>query len=89
MAKNEFLRGKPTDGSGEKALSFAFKAITFIIILAGVQAGAQKFAYSVNHNFGWAGKHSFIIHIFNNDYKIYSFWKMFYWALAYWKRTEI
>ncbi|MDR1389523.1 MAG: type IV secretory system conjugative DNA transfer family protein [Treponema sp.] len=87
--KNEFLRGKPADASGEQLLSFVFKIITLGIIFIGLQAAAQKFAASVRYDTGWAGTPAYIFHIGEREFRIYPFWKLFYWTLMYYKRTVI
>ena len=87
--KNEFLRGKPTDASGEQLLSFVFKVVTLLIIFIGIQVGAQKFARSVEYDPGWAGNPAFSFQFLGKERRIYSFWKMFTWPLMYYKRTAI
>jgi hypothetical protein len=89
MSENEFLRGKPTDVSGEQALSFLFKIITLFIITCGLQAAAQKFAFSVGYESGWIGRPSGVVHIFKRDVPVYPFWNLFIWTLKFYKRTEI
>ena len=89
MSTNEFLRGKPADAAGEQRLSFLFKIIAMVIIVAGLQAAAQKFAYSVNYDSGWAGKPAGIFKLYTYQIPVYPFWKMFYWPLVFWKRQEI
>jgi len=86
---NEFLRGKPTDASGEQLLSFAFKAITFAIIIIGLQVAAQHFAKSVSYDPGWVGKPSYLFTLFGSEVKAYPFWKLFYWTLIHYKRTAV
>ncbi|MDR2509483.1 MAG: type IV secretory system conjugative DNA transfer family protein [Spirochaetaceae bacterium] len=85
MSGNEFLRGKPTDVSGEQALSFLFKIITLLIIICGLQAAAQKFAFSVRYEVGLVGRPEGIIH----NTPVYPFWNLFIWTLKLYKRTEI
>jgi len=87
--KNEFLRGKPTDTSGEQLLSFVFKVIAVGIIIIGLQVSAQKFARLVNYDPGWAGQPVHVLTFFHGGIRIYPFWRMFYWTLMYFKRTAI
>ena len=87
--KNEFLRGKPTDASGEQLLSVVFKLVTFAIIYAGLQLAAQRFARSVGYEPGWVGSPAFSFKFAGAERKVYSFWKMFYWTLLYYKRLDI
>ncbi|MDR2767334.1 MAG: type IV secretory system conjugative DNA transfer family protein [Treponema sp.] len=87
--KNEFLRGKPADASGEQLLSLVFKIVTLAIIVIGLQIAVQKFASGVNHDTGWAGRPAHVIRVSGKEYRVYSFWKLFYWTLMYYKRTEI
>jgi type IV secretion system protein VirD4 len=86
---NEFLRGKPANASGEQLLRFVFKVITIALIMAGLQAGAQRFAQIVDHDPGWAGNPAFTLQFAGKKRRVYSFWKMFYWPLMYYKRTAI
>ena len=85
MSENEFLRGKPTDVSGEQALSFLFKIITLLIITCGLQAAAQKFALGVGYEPGWIGEPAAFI----RRTPVYPFWNLFVWTLKFYKRTEI
>jgi type IV secretion system protein VirD4 len=87
--KNEFLRGKPTDASGEQLLSFVFKIITLAIITIGIQLGVQSFARSVRYDPEWVGNPAQVFHLFGREYRIYPTWKIFYWTLMYYKRTAI
>jgi hypothetical protein len=87
--KNEFLRGKPADASGEQLLSFAFKATAFFIILAGLQAAAQKFASLVAYDPGWVGQAAHTVTLFNRDIALYPFWRLFSWTLMSYRRTDV
>ena len=87
--KNEFLRGKPTDASGEQLLSFVFKAITLGIIFIGLHLGVQKFAKLVAYDPVWCGEPSFSLKLFGSDVPVYPFYRLFYWPLLYFKRTAI
>jgi type IV secretion system protein VirD4 len=89
LSANEFLRGKPTDVSGEQVLSFIFKMITLFVITCGLQAAAQKFAASVGYESGWIGRPAGVIQIFKRDVPVYPFWNLFIWTLKFYKRTEI
>ena len=89
MGDNEFLRGKPADVKGEQFLSLVFKVITFAIIIIGIQASAQKFAFSVNYDPGWVGQPEKIVNIFNREVPFYPFWRLFYWTLMNYKQTAI
>jgi type IV secretion system protein VirD4 len=86
---NEFLRSKPTDASGEQLLSFVFKIITMLIIFIGLQIAVQRFAASVKYDPGWVGQPAHVIRLFGEERRIYSFWKLFYWTLMFYKRTAI
>jgi len=87
--KNEFLRGKPTDASGEQLLSFIFKIVTLGIIFIGLQLAAQKFAKSVSYDSGWCGNPVKSFTLFDHEVLLYPFYRMFYWTLIYYKRTVI
>ena len=86
---NEFLRGKPTDVSGEQALSFLFKIVTILIIVIGLQIGAQKFAKLASYDPAWAGNPVYTVKLFGRDRPVYPFYRMFYWPLKYYKKTTI
>jgi type IV secretion system protein VirD4 len=89
MAKNEFLREKPADASGEQFVRFIFKAVTLAIIAAGIWLSTQRFAQLVNYDASWVGEPSKVIAIGGKEYALYPFLKIFYWTLAYYKKTEI
>ena len=89
MGKNEFLRGKPVDVSGEQLLSFIFKAVTLLICFTGIWAATQRFAASVGYDAGWVGEPSRAIRFHGREYVFYPFWKILYWTLVYFRRVEI
>lgn len=86
---NEFLRGKPTDARGEQLLSFIFKLVTFAIILAGFCISTQLFCRSVDYEPGWVGYPLFKLRLASASVPLYNPFKIFYWILIYYKRTEI
>jgi type IV secretion system protein VirD4 len=89
MDKNEFLRGKPVDASGEQRLSFIFKILTFAIIIIGAQIATQYFCSLLRYEAGWVGSPDYVFRAAGREFRVYLFYKIFYWALTYIKRTEI
>jgi type IV secretion system protein VirD4 len=87
--KNEFLREKPAGVSGEQRLSFLFKMITIVIIFIGIQAAVQSFARGVGYDPRWVGEPAQLVTVGGKQIRIYSFWKLFYWTLMYYKRLDI
>jgi len=89
MKENEFIRGKPTDVSGEQGLSFVFKLVTFLIIAGGLQATAQIFAYSVAYDPGWVGYPVYVFNFLGKQLPFYPFWYILIWTLMHIKQTQI
>jgi type IV secretion system protein VirD4 len=89
VSKNEFLRGKPVDTSGEQRLRLLFKIITIFIIAGGIWAGTQYFCALVNYDPGWAGSPFYTIRLGNFTYPLYKPYLIFYWCLIYYKRPEM
>jgi type IV secretion system protein VirD4 len=87
--RNEFVRGKPADVSGEQLLSFIFKGVTILIIFIGIQAAAQRFASGAGYDPAWVGEPAHEFTLLGKHVRVYSFWKIFYWTLLYYKRFEI
>ncbi|MDR1909496.1 MAG: type IV secretory system conjugative DNA transfer family protein [Spirochaetaceae bacterium] len=89
MSKNEFLRGKPVDTTGEQLLSLLFKLTTFLIIIAGFWASTQRFCALVNYEPGWVGAPFSVLRFGNVSYPLYKPYLIFYWCLVYYKRLDI
>jgi type IV secretion system protein VirD4 len=89
MSKNEFLRGKPVDTSGEQLLSLTFKVITLLICFTGVWISTQRFCRLVNYDPGWVGEPFFTIPLGKTGLPLYKPYLIFYWCLVYYKRLEI
>jgi type IV secretion system protein VirD4 len=89
MEKNEFLRGKPRGAGSEQLLSLVFKAVTLAIIFFGFWAATQKFCASVNYDPGWVGQPFYSLRIGKTALPLYRPLMIFYWMLAYFRRTEI
>ncbi|MDR0730417.1 MAG: type IV secretory system conjugative DNA transfer family protein [Treponema sp.] len=89
MSKNEFLRGKPVDTSGERLLSLVFKVITLLICFTGVWISTQRFCYLVNYDPGWVGEPFLTIPLGKTGLPLYNPLRIFYWCLVYYKRLEI
>jgi len=89
--KNEFLRGKPKDAKDEQAFNFWIKVFTFFVIFIGIWIGTQRFCYLVGYDPGWVGYPFHVIRLFNDKFvlPLYNPFLIFYWALMYFKRTEI
>ena len=87
--KNEFLRGKPRDVRGEQLISLLFRIITIVIILIGFWISTQKFCSLVRYEPGWVGRPFFILRLGTFTLPLYRPYLIFYWALIYFKRTEI
>jgi type IV secretion system protein VirD4 len=89
VSKNEFLRGKPVDTSGERLLSLVFKVITLLICFTGVWISTQRFCYLVNYDPGWVGEPFLTIPLGKTGLPLYNPLRIFYWCLVYYKRLEI
>ena len=87
--KNEFLRDKPTDASDERLLSFVFKAITFIVIIIGLQATTHKFAASLNFDPAWVGEPARVFILFGHEVLYYPFYLIFYWTLMFYRQVQV
>jgi type IV secretion system protein VirD4 len=87
--KNEFLRGKPRDASGEQLIRFFFKAVTAAIIFIGIWVSTQRFCSLVNYNEGWCGRPFYLVKLGRFQYPLYQPFNIFYWALVYYRRLEI
>jgi type IV secretion system protein VirD4 len=87
--KNEFLRGKPADASGEQLVRFLFKTATCTLIFVGIWAGTQRFCALVNYDPGWCGKPFYVIRLGGLEYPLYQPFAIFYWMLIYYKQTAI
>jgi len=79
---NEFLRGKPTDASGTRVLSLVGKALLVLIIAGGLQAAAQKFAYSVGYAPRLVGTPPLVFTVFGIVIPVYPFWHLLLWTLG-------
>ncbi|GMO57911.1 MAG: hypothetical protein Ta2G_17870 [Termitinemataceae bacterium] len=88
-SKNEFLREKPTDASGEQLVRIVFKGITLFICGVGIWVSAQKFAHSLQYDELWVGKPSGKITFAGREYALYPAAMIFARTLKYYKRTEI
>jgi type IV secretion system protein VirD4 len=89
LSKNEFLRGKPVDASGEQLLSLTFKVITLLICFLGVWISTQRFCRLVNYDPGWVGEPFYTIPLGKTGLPLYKPYLIFYWCLVYYKRLEI
>jgi type IV secretion system protein VirD4 len=89
MSKNEFLRDKPVDTSGEQLLGFVFKALTILVITAGIWAGTQRFCALVAYEPGWVGRPFYTLRLGGFSYPLYKPYLIFYWCLIYYKRLDI
>jgi type IV secretion system protein VirD4 len=87
--KNEFLRGKPADASGEQLVRFFFKAVTLLLIFTGVWAATQRFCALVQYEPLWCGYPSYVIRLGSFRYPLYQPFKIFYWMIAYYKKLAI
>ena len=80
--RNEFLRGKPADASGRRALGLFSKFLLVLAIAAGFQAAAQKFAHSVGYSPQLVGHPSLVLTLSGRPFPVYPFWRFFMWTLA-------
>ena len=89
MGGNEFLRGKPRDAKDEQLLNLVLKGVTLAAIFIGIWAGTQRFSKLAGYDPGWVGQPFHVLQIKNFIYPLYRPWLIFYWALIYFRRTEI
>ena len=89
MSKNEFLREKPRDAKDEQSFNFLMKAITLAAIFVGVWAGTQRFCFLMGYDPGWVGKPFYTVRIGNFAYPLYQPLLILYWALIYFRRTDV
>jgi type IV secretion system protein VirD4 len=89
VSRNEFLRGKPVDTSGEQLLSLAFKLIALLICFMGLWISTQRFCFLVNYDPGWIGEPFYTIRLGSFSLPLYKPYLILYWCLAYYKRLDI
>jgi type IV secretion system protein VirD4 len=80
--KNEFLRGKPADASGRRALGLLVRPLFALVVAAALQAAAQRFAYSVGYASWLVGAPSLVVTFLGRPFPVYPFWRLFAWTLA-------
>jgi len=86
---NEFLRTKPRDAKGEQLLSFMVKMVTMLAIFLGIWASTQTFCAIVNYDSAWVGDPFHVLRIGEFAFPLYNPFLIFYWTLAYFRRTQI
>jgi type IV secretion system protein VirD4 len=87
--KNEFIRGKPADASGEQLVRLFFRAVTLLLIFTGIWASTQRFCFLAGYNPGWCGSPFYVIRLGAFEYPLYPPFKIFYWMLIYYKQLAI
>jgi type IV secretion system protein VirD4 len=88
--KNEFVRGKPADASGEQLVRLLFKTVTITLIFLGIWASTQRFASLVGYDPGWCGKPFFVVRLGSFfEYPLYQPFDIFYRMLIYYRQTAI
>ena len=89
MSNNEFLRGKPRDAKDGQLLNLMLKGITLAAVFMGIWAGTQHFCKLVGYDPGWVGAPFHTLQFKNFSFPLYKPWLIFYWALVYFRRSEI
>ncbi|MDR1362653.1 MAG: type IV secretory system conjugative DNA transfer family protein [Spirochaetaceae bacterium] len=85
--KDEFLRRDPASVKSEQLRAGINKVMVVLLMLIGVWASTQYFAYLVYYTEEWAGRPFYIIRnipVMKIDYPLYPPWQILLWAARYW-----